>query len=136
MKTYNELITFSTYIERFNYLKLDQKIGEETFGHLRYLNQRFYSSPEWRSFRNSIILRDNGCDLALPGYEIFEGLHVHHINPITYEDIVDRSPILFDPNNVVCVSEYTHKRLTYWDGTEITNPYEPITRTKGDTKLW
>lgn len=136
MKTYTELLTFKTYEERFNYLKMDQRIGDETFGHLRYLNQRFYSSPEWRRFRRDMILRDNGCDMALPGYEIFEGIHLHHINPITPQDIVDRNPFIFDPNNVVCVSEHTHKRLTYWDGEEIQDPNKLVIRRPGDTKLW
>lgn len=136
MKTYNELLTFKTYEERFNYLKMDQIIGDETFGHLRYLNQRFYRSPEWRRFRRDMILRDNGCDMALPGYEIFEGIHLHHINPITPDDIVNRNPFIFDPNNVVCVSEYTHKRLTYWDGEEIRDPNHLIIRKPGDTTLW
>ena len=136
MKTYTELLQFNTYEDRFNYLKMDQRVGEDTFGPFRYLNQRFYRTPEWRKFRNEIILRDNGCDLALPGYEIFNTIHIHHINPITPNDIVDRSPVLFDPNNVICVSEYTHKRLTYWDGTEIRDPYQLVIRRQGDTKLW
>lgn len=83
-----------------------------------------------------MILRDNGCDMALPGYEIFEGIHLHHINPITPDDIVNRNPFIFDPNNVVCVSEYTHKRLTYWDGEEIHDPNHLIIRKPGDTTLW
>lgn len=83
-----------------------------------------------------MILRDNGCDMALPGYEIFEGIHLHHINPITPQDIVDRNPFIFDPNNVVCVSAYTHKRLTYWDGTDIEDPNRLTIRKAGDTKLW
>ena len=136
MKTYTELLTFKTYEERFDYLKMDQRIGDETFGHLRYLNQKFYRSPEWRRFRRDMILRDNGCDMALPGYEIFEGIHLHHINPITPQDIVDRNPFIFDPNNVVCVSEITHKRLTYWDGEEIRDPNHLIIRKPGDTTLW
>ncbi len=136
MKTYQELITFPTYEERFNYLKGAQRIGDETFGSHRYLNQQFYKSPEWRRHRREMILRDNGCDMALEGYTIFGTIHVHHIEPITIEDIINRSPLLFDPNNTVCVSAITHKKLTYWDGTDISDPYTLTIRTEGDTKLW
>ncbi len=136
MKTYTELLQFNTYEDRFNYLKMDQRVGEDTFGPFRYLNQIFYRTPEWRRFRNEIILRDNGCDMALSGYEIHEQVHIHHINPITPDDIINRSPVLFDPNNVVCVSARTHKLLTYWDGEEIQDPNKLIIRKPGDTKLW
>lgn len=112
-KTYSELISFLTFEERYNYLLLDGVIGKDTFGSKRYLNQTFYNSSEWRNFKRKIILRDNGCDLGVPGFEIYGSVHVHHINPITANDILDRSFCLLDPENVICVSEKTHKLLTY-----------------------
>lgn len=116
-KSYDELIRLKTFEERFQYLKCPGKIGEDTFGYNRWVNQKFYTSPEWRNFRNKIIVRDDGCDMALKNYKIPDGeiIHIHHINPMTIEDILNRNPKIFDENNVVCVSELTHKAIHYGD---------------------
>lgn len=117
MKSYDELITIPTFEERFEYLKCPGKIGEETFGGNRWLNQLLYTSHQWRNFRNKIIVRDNGCDMALAGYNIPNGetIIIHHINPITIADIVNRNPMVFDENNVVCVRYSTHEAIHYGD---------------------
>ena len=133
IRSYSELILLKTFEERFNYLKLDGVIGECTFGSGRYLNQKFYNTPEWRRFRNKIIIRDNGCDMGLDGYDIYGRIHIHHINPITKEDILNRSYCLFDPENVICLSEDTHKLLTYGADAPI---QKPIERFKNDTCPW
>lgn len=117
MKTYTELIKFPTFKERFLYLKMHGKVGEETFGYYRYLNQVLYKSEEWREVKRTILLRDNGCDLGIPGYEI-EGrgnLMIHHINPITLRDIQNRDPKIFDPDNLITVSRATHNAIHYGD---------------------
>ena len=133
--SYSDLITLPTFKERYLYLKQAGVVGEETFGSHRYLNQAYYTSPEWRSIRNQVIIRDNGCDLGVEGYEIADRIYVHHINPITEEDILDRSPALFDPENLICVSFNTHQAIHYGDESLL-----PIIsfneRTPGDTKLW
>lgn len=133
IKSYSELILLKTFEERYEYLRLDGIIGEYTFGSHRYLNQKFYSTPEWRRFRNEIIVRDNGCDMGLAGYDIYGIIHVHHINPITKQDILNRSRCLFDPENVICLSESTHKALTYGADVPI---QKPIERFKNDTCPW
>ena len=112
-KSYTELNKLKTFEERFEYLKMDGIVGVDTFGANRYLNQILYTSLEWRTFRNEIIIRDEGCDLAVKGYEINNNIIVHHINPLTVEDILNRSSKIFDRNNVICVSLDTHNRLHY-----------------------
>lgn len=134
IKTYSELITLPTYKERFNYLKLSGVVGKETFGHARYLNQIFYKSPEWKAFRRTIIIRDNGCDLGCEGYDIFGSVIIHHINPITKEDILNRSPKLLDPENAITTIDITHKAIHYGDENLLMTA--PIERRKGDTCLW
>ena len=134
MKTYNELIKLKTFDERFDYLKLNGLVGEETFGYSRYLNQILYRSPEWRHLRREIVARDNGCDLAMPGYEIIGKLIVHHIEPITLKDIEERNPKIYDMNNLVSVSFMTHQALHYGDKNILY--HDPIERFPGDTKLW
>ena len=134
MKTYQELITFDTFTDRFNYLKLSGQVGEETFGHNRWLNQVFYKSKEWLSFRNRVILRDNGCDLGIPGREIFGSIIIHHINPITVEDIVERDPKVFDMNNVISTMLSTHNAIHYSDDTILM--LDPVDRSQNDTCPW
>lgn len=134
LRSYSELIQFSTFKERFDYLKLSGTVGSETFGYNRYLNQALYTSDEWRRFRRDVIVRDNGCDLGLEGFDIKSRLIVHHINSITLEQIEDRDPMIFDPNNVICVSHNTHEAIHYGD--ESLLPQDPIERFAGDTKLW
>ena len=113
--SYSDLITLPTFTERYRYLKQSGIVAEETFGGHRYLNQSYYKSPEWRRVRNEVIIRDKGCDLGVEGYEIADRIYVHHINPITEDDILDRSPALFDPENLICVSFNTHQAIHYGD---------------------
>ena len=134
IKTYSELITIPTFIERYRYLKIGGRVGEDTFGYDRYLNQILYKTPEWRSFRREIILRDNGRDLACEGYEIYERIIVHHIDPITVEDVLKRHPKIFDPENVVCTWLRTHNAIHYGDESLLWN--EPISRVPNDTCPW
>lgn len=115
MRSYSELIKLPTFEERYRYLKLGGTVGESTFGHARYLNQIFYQSPEWRRFRRDVIVRDNGCDLAVPGWTIVDKIYIHHLNPITLEDIERRSPAALDPENAVAVSFGTHQAIHYGD---------------------
>lgn len=134
IKNYSELIKLHTYIERFNYLKLGGQVGMETFGYDRYLNQILYRSSEWKRFRRDIILRDNGCDLGSEGYEIYGKILVHHINPITVEDVINRKPIIFDPENVISCSLNTHNAIHYGDEELLVT--DPVIRTKNDTCPW
>ena len=114
IRTYKNLIKLRTFDERFEYLRLRGMVGSETFGSNRYINQKFYNSPEWKRFRRDIIIRDDGCDMALEGYEIGGKILIHHINPITQDDILERNELaLMDPNNVVCVSNNTHQAIHY-----------------------
>lgn len=117
MRSYNELITLSSFEERFNYLRCTSKIGDDTFGNDRWLNQKLYTSLQWRNFRNKIIVRDNGCDMALKDYMIPNGeiIIIHHLNPITVYDIINRSDKIFDEDNVVCVRHSTHEAIHYGD---------------------
>lgn len=134
MKSYAELIQIQNYYDRFEYLKLGGKVGFETFGFDRWINQIFYSSREWKKFRWHIIERDNACDMAFKGYDILDKLIVHHINPITKKDVIDRDPKLFDTNNVICVADRTHKAIHYGDKNLLPQPL--IIRTKNDTCPW
>ena len=134
IRTYSELITIPTFIERFKYLKLGGFVGKETFGFDRYLNQTLYRSAEWKSFRRDMIIRDYGLDLACDGYEIVGKIIVHHIDPITMNDIIRRDPKIFDPENVVCTSMNTHNAVHYGDESLLIT--EPIVRTKYDTCPW
>ena len=134
IKTYSELITFLTYEERFRYLQLKGAVGKDTFGYDRYLNQILYNSQEWKRFRDKIIIRDNGCDLACEGYDIHGRILVHHINPIRVDDVVNRNPIVFDPENVVCVTHNTHNAIHYGDESLLI--LAPVERTKNDTCPW
>ena len=134
MKTYNKLITIKDFRERYLYLKIGGRIGDETFGTDRYLNQMFYKTPEWRRFRNEIIIRDNGCDLAHEDYTIQGRIIIHHINPITADDILKRKSLLFDPDNVVCVSHSMHEAIHYGDISLLPEDYIP--RQPNDTIPW
>lgn len=133
MKNYNALITLPTFAERFEYLRLKGDVGRETFASLRYLNQAFYTSREWRQFRDHIIVRDNGCDLGVPGHEIQGHIILHHIRPLTVEQVYGMDAALMDPDNVITTSFTTHNAIHY--GIEMPC-YEPIVRMPGDTTLW
>lgn len=134
VKTYSELCSFNTFEERFRYLILNGSVGAETFGGDRYLNQSFYNSRPWRLFRRDIIIRDQGCDLAFPNREIFGKIIVHHLNPLTIEDIEFGRFCLFDPENVACVSHNTSNAIHY--GNEDYLFKIPAKRIRGDTTLW
>lgn len=134
IKTYSELITLPTFEERYYYLKLDGVVGRETFGFDRYLNQAFYSSEEWKRFRRDVIIRDNGCDLGIEDRAIGRFITIHHINPITVDDIIQRSSCLFDLNNVICVSDNTHRAIHYGDEDLLIKA--PIERSRYDTCPW
>lgn len=136
IRTYSELIRIPTFEERFEYLKLCGKVGEDTFGFDRYLNQLFYTSNEWRSIRNYVITRDGGCDLAIPDREIKgERILIHHMNPITKEDIINKTDYLLDPEYLICTIKNTHDAIHYSDR-QLLKTVEPITRFKNDTCPW
>lgn len=135
MKTYSELIKLPTFKERFEYLNLDGVVADRTFGADRYLNQAFYNSKEWKSFRRSIIIRDNGCDLAMPDREIHSLIIIHHLNPIRLEDLENQNgSAILDPENVVCVSFKTHQALHYSNFDML--PKDPVERKPFDTCPW
>ncbi len=134
MKTYSQMNELPTYEERLSYLRTRQRVGEDTFGWNRYINQKFYCSAKWRNVRNRIIARDNGCDMGLPGCPITGKILIHHIEPITEEDLLNFNPKAIDPENLVCVSYETHQAI-HWES-EPRNPYELKERKPGDTKLW
>lgn len=134
IRTYSELITIPTFEERFEYLQLKGSIGKETFGFDRYLNQQLYRTKEWRSIRDKVIIRDDGCDLGVEGYDIVGRILIHHINPITLDDILKGNPIVFDLENLICTTHNTHNAIHYGDESLlITAPKE---RCKNDTCPW
>lgn len=136
MRTYSELMSLNTFEERFAYLALRGRVAEETFGHERPLNQRFYTSTEWRSLRNHIIARDEARDLAFPGYEIHRPakIYIHHMNPMTPEDLLDGNPAIVNPEFLITVSHQVHNGIHYGDINHI--PRTMVERRPGDTKLW
>lgn len=134
IKRYSELVRLETFKERFDYLKLDGSVGEPTFGFDRYLNQEFYCSKEWKETRRKVIIRDNGCDLAFDDHVIGKYIVIHHLNPITMEQIENRDPVIFDPENLVCVSRNTHNAIHYGDWDLI--PKGLVERKPNDTCPW
>ena len=134
IRTYRDLKQFPTFQERFEYLKLNGKVGEETFGFDRYFNQRFYRSKEWKDVRNYVIARDRGCDLAIFDREIFGKVLIHHMNPVSLDDIRHSSDYLLDPEYLICVSKQTHDAIHYGDASLLI--LEPIVRKPNDTILW
>lgn len=134
IRTYSELIALPTFEDRYRYLRLDGRVGQETFGFDRWLNQRFYKDPEWLRIRDEIIIRDNGRDLGIEGREIHGRILIHHMNPITTEDIVKRSRYLLDPEYLICTVKRTHDAIHYGDESLLV--LGPIERTKNDTCPW
>ena len=134
IRTYSELITFDTFEDRYEYLKLNSKVGEYTFGFDRYINQTFYKSNEWRDIRDYVIVRDNGSDLGVDGYEIYGNILIHHMNPITKEDIINRTSYLIDPEYLICTTKNTHNAIHYGDKDLLIS--SPIIRRKNDTCPW
>lgn len=136
IKSYSELQSIDSFMGRFEYLKLnDKRVGEETFGCNRYLNQIFYKSSDWLRVRDFVIVRDNGCDLGMRDRPIVGPIMVHHINPITKEDLLNQSPKLFDPNNLICCSKLTHDQIHYGDGSMLIQD-QPLERYENDTIPW
>ena len=134
IRTYSELITLPTFKERYEYLRLNGRVGEETFGYDRYMNQTFYKSREWLNIRDEVIIRDNGCDLGVEGYEIHGRILIHHTNPITIDDILQRSDFLLNPEYLISTIKRTHDAIHYGDENLLIDV--PIERTKNDTCPW
>ena len=132
IRTYNELMKLKTFDDRFDYLKLNGRVANQTFGFDRYLNQTFYKSPLWLRTRRDIIVRDLGCDLGMQGYEIYNKIIIHHMNPINIEDIRDRTDYLLNPNYLICTCLNTHNAIHYGDR----SPNIITERTRGDTCPW
>lgn len=134
IRTYTELIQLPTFKERYDYLRLGAIVGQDTFGFDRYLNQRFYHSNEWKQIRRNVIIRDEGRDLAMPGYEIQNGIYIHHMNPITTKDLNDATEFLLNPEYLVCVTQQTHNAIHYGDASLL--PQLPTERRPNDTCPW
>lgn len=134
IRTYSELRKLKTFKERYDYLKLRGEVGVATFGADRYLNQALYRSSRWKRTRDKIILRDEGCDLGIEGYEIYDRIYIHHMNPITIDDILEENDEMFNPEFLVCVSFNTHNAIHFSDDSLL--PKLPVERKPGDTKLW
>ena len=136
IKTYSELITLPTFEERYLYLRLGGKVGEDTFGFDRYLNQVFYRSEEWKAIRRQVIIRDNGCDLGCEDREIPNRVKIliHHMNPITKKDILDRTDLLLNPMYLISVTKQTHDAIHYSDDSILMK--DPIVRSRNDTCPW
>lgn len=134
IRTYSELLKLKTFEERYRYLRLNGKVGEETFGFDRWLNQRFYKDPEWLSIRDKVIIRDNGCDLGIKDRKITGRIIVHHMNPITKEDILRRSDFLLNPDYLICTVKNTHDAIHYGDDSLLINEF--VERSRNDTCPW
>ena len=134
IRTYSELITLPTFMERYKYLRIGGTVGTDTFGFDRYLNQVFYKSDEWKSIRRHVIIRDCGCDLGIEGHEIHERILIHHINPISEEDILGRSDFLLNPEYLISTSHRTHNAIHYGDDSILIDT--PLERRKNDTCPW
>lgn len=134
IRTYTELSKLNTFKERYEYLRLDGNVSEETFGFDRILNQKFYRSAEWKRIRDEVIVRDLGCDLGIEGYDINTKIYIHHMNPITKMDLIDQTEFLLNPEYLICCSFNTHQAIHY--GSEDLTPQDPVVRTKNDTCPW
>ena len=135
IRTYSELVKLPTFEERYRYLRLGSRVGDETFGHDRYLNQSFYKSKEWFRIRDEVILRDFGCDLGIPGREIFKRVIIHHMNPLTKTDIIDRTDFLLNPEYLICTTKRTHDAIHYSDDSILIPDILPE-RSVNDTCPW
>lgn len=134
IRTYSELSKLTTFEERFRYLQLEGSVGKDTFGYDRYLNQLFYTTQEWKRLRRELIIRDNGCDLGIDGYEIYGRIIVHHLNPITKDDIISRTEYLTNPEFLICTTHRTHNAIHYGDESLLVTA--PIERSPNDTCPW
>lgn len=134
LKTYSELSKLNTFEERYRYLQLKGSVGKETFGFDRYMNQIFYNSKEWKDIRDLVIVRDTGCDLGMKDRMIYGKIFIHHMNPISQNDIEKRSSLLLDPEYLICTSHNTHNAIHYGDDTLLVKA--PVERSKNDTCPW
>jgi hypothetical protein len=134
IRTYSDLSRLNTFEDRYQYLKLNGAVGEETFGFDRFINQNFYKSPEWKAVRDFVIVRDNGCDLGVEGYEIRGKIFIHHMNPILSKDIETRSEFLLDPEYLISTTHPTHNAIHYSDESLLIQT--PVERCKNDTCPW
>ena len=134
IRTYNELMLLQTFEERFEYLKLSGRVGKETFGFDRWINQKFYRSAEWKHLRDQVIIRDNGCDLGVEGREIDGKILIHHMNPISKKDILERTDLLLNPMYLISVTKQTHDAIHYSDDSILMK--DPIVRSRNDTCPW
>lgn len=134
IRTYSELRRLETFEERFEYLKLNGQVGRETFGFDRHINQRFYASTQWKHIRDEVIVRDHGCDLGIPGYEIHSRLYIHHMNPMTVEHIDRGDFTILCPEYLITTTHRTHNAIHYGDERQLPRPLAE--RMPGDTKLW
>lgn len=134
IRTFNELQKLKTFDDRYKYLKLSGVVGESTFGYDRYLNQMLYTSRRWRESRDIVIIRDEGCDLGIPDYRIYDKIYVHHMNPLTIEDIEDESDLVFDPQYLICTTHNTHNAIHYGDASKLPQPI--IERKPNDMCPW
>jgi hypothetical protein len=134
VRTYSELRRFDTFEERYEYLRLGGGVGESTFGFDRYINQAFYRSSLWKQVRNQVIVRDNGCDLGIPDRPINGGLLVHHINPMSVDDLIHHEEWVLNPEYLITTTHDTHNAIHYGDQSLLKKPFTP--RQMGDTKLW
>lgn len=134
IRTYSDLSRIDTFEERYIYLALHGEVAYSTFGFDRYINQKFYTSSQWRHVRRQVILRDEGCDLGIPGYEIHNRLVIHHMNPMTFDDIAHGDPSVVDPEFLITTTHQTHNAIHYGDAKMLPKPH--VDRRPGDTKLW
>ena len=134
IRTYSEMMSFDSFNERFEYLKLGGYVGESTFGFDRYINQKFYTSRQWKDVRDYVLVRDNGCDLGIDDYQIFDSPIIHHINPMGVNDIMHGESWILDPEYLITVSHRTHNAIHY--GADILIPNVVTERSPNDTKLW
>lgn len=134
VKSYSELRLINTFEERFDYLSLRGQVGKETFGFDRWMNQEFYRSVEWRNLRKHVIARDEGCDLGVFGYEIYDRIYIHHMNPMTKQDLLENPEVILDTEFLICVTHLTHNAIHYGDRNLLRKPL--VERRPGDTRLW
>jgi hypothetical protein len=133
-RRYSELVQLDSFEDRYDYLNLKGHIGEETFGYDRWINQRFYGSVEWKQIRDFVILRDEGCDLGVPGYELHTGLLIHHMNPITPDMIAHGDADILNPEYLITTSKLTHNAIHFGDSSILKKPF--VERSRNDTRLW
>lgn len=134
IRSYRELRRLDTFLERYRYLALRSRVAETTFGFDRWMNQMFYTSTEWRHIRHEVIVRDNGCDLGIDGYEIHDRPYIHHMNPLTFQDINNSDPAMLDPEYLITTTHRTHNAIHYGDERLLPQPF--VERGPGDTQLW